>query len=81
MDPASESARAATVLAEKFHRGDMEMVLLVNSDSGVQDGPARVIGTDITRQLAESPFVAQVASPGTHPDRPPAWSAPTASPR
>ncbi|POY31560.1 MMPL family transporter [Mycobacterium kansasii] len=63
VDPASESARAATVLAEKFHRGDMEMVLLVNSDSGVQDGPARVIGTDITRQLAESPFVAQVASP------------------
>lgn len=63
VDPASESARAAAVLADKFHRGDMEMVLLVSSDSGVQDGPARAVGTDIARQLAESPFVAQVVSP------------------
>ncbi|KZS68491.1 MMPL family transporter [Mycobacterium pseudokansasii] len=63
VDPASESARAAAVLADTFHRGDMEMVLLVSSDRGVQDGPARVVGTDIARQLAESPFVAQVASP------------------
>ena len=63
LDPTSESARAAAVLAEKFHRGDMDMVLLVSSQSGVKDGPARAIGTDIVRQLAQSPFVAQVASP------------------
>lgn len=63
VDPTSESARAAAVLAEKFHRGDMEMVLLVSSEAGVRDGPARIVGTDVARQLAESPFVAQVASP------------------
>ncbi|WP_168991329.1 MMPL family transporter, partial [Mycobacterium attenuatum] len=71
VDPESESARSAAVLANTFHRGDMEMVLLVSSDKGVQDGPARVIGADITRQLAESPFVAQVASP---------WSTPQPAP-
>ena len=63
LDPTSESAGAAGLLAEKFHRGDTEMVLLVSSDSGVQVGPARAVGTDIVRQLAQSPFVVQVASP------------------
>ena len=63
LDPASESSRAAAMLAEKFHRGDMEMTLLVSSETGVRDGPARIVGTDIVRQLAQSPFVAQVASP------------------
>lgn len=63
LDPTAESARAAAVLAEKFHQGDMEMTLLVTSQSGVDNGPARSVGTDIVRQLAQSPFVAQVASP------------------
>jgi len=63
LDPTSESARAAAVLDEKFHQGDMEMTLLVSSPDGVEDGPARAVGTDIVRQLAQSPFVAQVASP------------------
>jgi len=63
LDPTSESARAAAVLNEKFHQGDMEMTLLVSSPDGVEDGPARAVGTDIVRQLAQSPFVAQVASP------------------
>ncbi|MDC8973557.1 MMPL family transporter [Mycobacterium marinum] len=71
LDPSSESARAAAVLADKFHRGDMEMVLLVSSDDGVRDGPARIVGTDIARQLAQSPFVAQVASPWDTPQPPP----------
>lgn len=71
LDPSSESARAAAVLADKFHRGDMEMVLLVSSDDGVRDGPARIVGIDIARQLAQSPFVAQVASPWDTPQPPP----------
>ncbi|ULL12275.1 hypothetical protein CKW46_26700 [Mycobacterium liflandii] len=71
LDPSSESARAAAVLADKFHRGDMEMELLVSSDDGVRDGPARIVGTDIARQLAQSPFVAQVASPWDTPQPPP----------
>ena len=63
LDPGSESAHAGAVLAEKFHRGDMDLVLLLRSQNGVQNGPARAVGTDIVRQLAGSPFVAQVASP------------------
>jgi RND superfamily putative drug exporter len=70
LDPTSESARAAAVLAEKFHQGDMEMVLLVSSESDVKDGPARAVGTEIVRQLGQSPFVAQVASPWDTPQPP-----------
>ena len=67
LDQTAESARAAAILAGKFHQGDMEMTLLVTSQGGVRDGPARIVGTDIVAQLAQSPFVAQVASP---------WNAP-----
>ncbi|OBI00957.1 MMPL family transporter [Mycobacterium sp. E2733] len=63
LDQTAESARATAILAEKFHQGDMEMTLLVRSQSGVSQGPARTVGVDIVRQLAQSPFVAQVASP------------------
>ncbi|MGO9154717.1 MMPL family transporter [Mycobacterium sp.] len=63
LDPTSESARASAMLADKFHQGDTDMVLLVSSDSGVDAGPARAVGIDIARRLAQSPFVAQVASP------------------
>jgi len=63
LDPTSESARASAVLANKFHQGDMELVLLVNSEGGLRGGPARAVGTDIVRHLAQSPFVSQVASP------------------
>ncbi|MEI7714706.1 MAG: MMPL family transporter [Mycobacterium sp.] len=71
VDPKSESARGAVVLAQKFHRGDMQMLLLVGSDRGVTDGPARAVGTDIARELARSPYVTQVSSP---------WDAPTPPP-
>ncbi len=71
VDPASESARASALLARKFHRGEMQMMLLVSSDGGVNDGPARFVGADIVSQLARSPFVTQVSSP---------WDAPTPPP-
>ncbi|BBZ73229.1 MMPL family transporter [Mycobacterium paraseoulense] len=67
LDQTAESARAAAVLADKFHQGDMEMTLLVSSPGGVNDGPARMVGMDIVEQLGRSPFVAQVESP---------WNAP-----
>lgn len=63
LDPDSESARASAVLADTFHQGDMELVLLVSSQTGANAGTARQIGADMARQLAESPFVFQVASP------------------
>ncbi|MGO9183202.1 MMPL family transporter [Mycobacterium sp.] len=71
VDPTSESARASALLSQKFHRGELDMVLLVSSDGGVNDGRARLVGLDIVRQLARSPFVTQVASP---------WDAPTPPP-
>ncbi len=63
LDPASESARAAATLAEKFNQGGMDLVLLVNSEGGARVGPAQAVGTDIAQQLSQSPFVAQVTSP------------------
>lgn len=63
IDPASESARASALLADHFHQGDMELVLLVTVDGDVAQGPAGAVGTDLARQLAESPYVSQVASP------------------
>ncbi|MEI7715778.1 MAG: MMPL family transporter [Mycobacterium sp.] len=71
VDPKSESARGAVVLAQKFHRGDLQMLLLVSSDGGVTDGPARAVGTDITDKLARSPFVTGVSSPWDAPAPPP----------
>lgn len=67
LDRTAESSRATAILAEKFHQGDMEMTLLLRAPSGVNEGPGRIVGTDIVRQLAQSPFVAQVASPWTAP--------------
>ncbi|MEE6139968.1 MMPL family transporter [Mycobacterium sp. 050128] len=63
MDPTSESARAAAILASKFNQGELELILLVNSPGGASNGPARAVGTDIVAQLAKSPFVSGVASP------------------
>lgn len=50
--PASESARAAATLAQKFDRGDMDLVLLVSSAGGAKDAPAQAVGTDIVRQVS-----------------------------
>ncbi|OBI23088.1 hypothetical protein A5712_11340 [Mycobacterium sp. E2327] len=63
LDPASESARAAATLAEKFNQGGMDLVVLVSSSEGARDGAAQAVGTDIVQQLSQSPFVAQVTSP------------------
>lgn len=63
LDPSSESARAARLLAENFHQGDMELMLLLSCDSGATGMTARAVGTGIVQQLAQSPFVSQVAAP------------------
>lgn len=63
LDPTSESARASAMLSNTFHQGDLELVLLIKSEAGVKGGTAQLVGNDVTRQLAESPFVSQVASP------------------
>lgn len=66
-DPAAESSRAAALLAEKFDRGDLELLFTVSSRDGVTSEAARTAGMRITRALEHSPHVASVTS---------AWTAP-----
>jgi RND superfamily putative drug exporter len=66
-DPNAESAHAASLLASEFDQGDMQMLITVSSNNGVQSSAARGVGTDIVRQLQNSPWVATVTS---------AWTAP-----
>ena len=66
-DPTADSAHAAQLLAGKFGQGDMQMLITVSSNDAVQSGAAQTVGTDIVRQLHNSPYVAQVVSPWTAP--------------
>ncbi|BBX64854.1 membrane protein [Mycobacterium saskatchewanense] len=68
LDPTSESAHAAAILADKFHQGGLDLVLLVSADNG-GDGEvaARSVGVGIVRELRQSPSVALVASPWDSP--------------
>ncbi len=68
-DPTSESARAATVLADTFDRPDMQFLLIVRSDRGVRDSQVEAVGKDIVEQLKTTSYVAFVESPwGVPPD-------------
>ncbi len=64
-DPNSESARAARLLSEKFGRGDLEMLITVTADGGVQAPAPRKVGTAIVERLRKSPNVSRVESPWT----------------
>src|SRR4051812_16556516 len=66
-NPASESSQAAALLSQKFDQGDMDMLITVTSDGGVQSAAARTVGMDIVQRLRASPDVGQVVS---------AWTAP-----
>ena len=64
-DPTSESWQAARLLSEKFGQGDMQMVIAVTSEAGVESPAARAVGADLVRQLQASPHVADVNSAWT----------------
>src|ERR1700738_664780 len=66
-DPTSQSAQAQKMLSQTFGQGDLKLVISVTSDAGVQSPDARSVGTDIVRQLQNSPFVAKVDSAWTSP--------------
>ena len=66
-DPTSESATATQVLTDKFHQGDVQLLIVVSTPDGVDSAPARAAGNDIVDQLRSSPHVAQVTSPWTAP--------------
>jgi putative drug exporter of the RND superfamily len=69
-DPSSESARATQLLSEKFHQGDMQLLITITAPDSATGVAARAVGTDIVDHLARSPHVATVTS---------AWTAPPAA--
>ncbi len=67
-DPTSESAQATKLLADKFDRGDMQLVISVTDSAAGADSPAaKTVATDIAAQLKASPYVTQVSSAWTVP--------------
>ncbi|KZS63641.1 MMPL family transporter [Mycobacterium ostraviense] len=66
-DPGSESARAITVLTNKFGQSGQQMLILVTAPAGVGSEAARKVGTDVVGQLQRSPLVYNVTSPWTGP--------------
>ena len=61
-DPTSESAAATHLLTEKFHQGDVQLLIVVSTPDGVDSAPARAVGNEIVDQQSSSPHVAQVTS-------------------
>jgi putative drug exporter of the RND superfamily len=68
-DPTSESAKATQLLTDKFHQGDMQMLITVTAPDSATGQAARAVGLGIVGQLRQAPNVAGVTS---------AWTAPPA---
>ena len=66
-DPSSESAKAQELLTDKFHMGDVQMVIVVSAPDGANGGAARAVGTELVDELRRSPHVASVTSLWTAP--------------
>ena len=66
-DPGAESSRATELLTDKFHQGDVQLLIVVSSPDGIDSADARATGTRIADQLRQSPHVANVTSPWTTP--------------
>ncbi len=66
-DPTSQSWRASRLLADKFDTGDMQLILAVTADAGLDSNAARAAGEELVTLLQSLPYVTKVKS---------AWSAP-----
>lgn len=66
-DPNSESSQAGRLLTDKFHQGDMPMLVTVSASGGVHDPVASAAARDIVDHLKASPHVAYVSSAWTVP--------------
>jgi RND superfamily putative drug exporter len=66
-DPTSESAKAIQFLTDRFHQGDVQLMVIVSTPEGVDSPAARSVGMQIVDQLHRSPHVATVTSPWTVP--------------
>ena len=64
-DPASESARAAQLLGDKFGQSDQQLQFTVSDPAGISSGSAQSIGAEIAATLKASPNVLSVSSPWT----------------
>jgi putative drug exporter of the RND superfamily len=64
-DSTSESAKATQFLSDRFHRGDVQLMVMVSAPEGVDSPAARSVGLEIVDQLRRSPHVATVTSPWT----------------
>jgi RND superfamily putative drug exporter len=68
-DPTSQSWHASRMLSDTFEQGDMQMVIAVTTEAGIDSAVARSAGTEVEALLRSLPFVAEVKS---------AWSPPMA---
>ena len=66
-DPASESARAADILARKFNQSDVQLLITVTADGGVHSPEAAQTAADILAVLKSSPDAIGVTSLWTAP--------------
>jgi RND superfamily putative drug exporter len=62
-DPGSESAQAAALLTNKFHRTDAQLLIMLSSPDGAGSAAVREVGTSIVARLNGSPYVAHLVSP------------------
>jgi len=72
-DPASESAQATRLLAEKFGESDQQLLITVAAPGGPGSKEATEVGTDIVKGLRSSPAVHNVSSPWTLPPESAKW--------
>jgi len=61
-DPASESAKAQQLLTDKFHVGDVQLVIVVSAPGGANGSAASTVGTELVDDLRASPHVTSVTS-------------------
>jgi putative drug exporter of the RND superfamily len=66
-DPASESARAANILASKFSQSDVQLLITVTADGGVHSAAATEAAARILDVLKSSPDIIGVTSLWTAP--------------
>lgn len=63
----SESTQASALLSQKFHQGDVQLLIVVTAADGANSERARSAGTAIADELRSSPHVATVTSAWTTP--------------
>ena len=51
-DPTAESSRATELLTDKFHQGDVQLLIVVSAPDGVDSAAARAAGTQSSTSYA-----------------------------